>query len=252
MVQASPSGPRSAPARPGRRFTRRHRQLRVGLSQLLFVIAGLVLGIFVPRITVPPTVSSGRIVDLLFTAGVTVISLITVIYSLLFLVVQWVAEYLQPAADPIPRRPHRLARVRLLDRYFRLLLHGCLRHRERQDRLGRRCQCWPCFWCSRALLFMRALQTRALTSMLLAPNLDAITERGREILDGLYLQPAAGDQQAGAPLPPLRSTVTWPGRPGRAAATALGSTGGRSPRRGLGRCVPPGRGGHPAQRDAHR
>ena len=47
---------------------------------------------FVPKLTVPPTVSSGRIVDLLFTAGVTVISLITVIYSLLFLVVQWVSS----------------------------------------------------------------------------------------------------------------------------------------------------------------
>ena len=92
MVQASPAGPWHSGGRPGRRFTRRHRQLRVGLSQLLFVIAGLVLGIFVPKISAPPTVSSGRIVDLLFTAGVTVISLITVIYSLLFLVVQWVSS----------------------------------------------------------------------------------------------------------------------------------------------------------------
>jgi uncharacterized membrane protein len=49
--------------------------------------------------------------------------------------------------------------------------------------------------------------------MLLAPNLDAITERGREILEGLYLQPAAEGSAAEAPLPPLRSTVTWPDRP---------------------------------------
>jgi len=81
-----------APARPGRRFTRRHRRLRAGLTQLLFVITGLVAGIFVPKITVLPMVSSGKIVDLLFTAGVTVISLVTVIYSLLFLVVQWVSS----------------------------------------------------------------------------------------------------------------------------------------------------------------
>ena len=92
MVQASPSGPRPAPGRPGRRFTRRHRRLRAGLSQLVFLIAGLGFGILVPKISVPPTVSSGRIVDLLFTAGVTVISLITVIYSLLFVVVQWVSS----------------------------------------------------------------------------------------------------------------------------------------------------------------
>jgi hypothetical protein len=73
----------------------------VGLSQLLFVVAGLALGIFVPKSTVPPTVSSGRIVDLLFTAGVTVISLITVIYSLLFVVVQWVGRERTFDQDPL-------------------------------------------------------------------------------------------------------------------------------------------------------
>jgi uncharacterized membrane protein len=36
-------------------------------------------------------VSSGKIVDLLFTVAVTAISLVTVIYSLLFLAVQWVS-----------------------------------------------------------------------------------------------------------------------------------------------------------------
>jgi hypothetical protein len=36
-----------------------------------------------------------------------------------------------------------------------------------------------------ALALIRVLQTRALGSMLLAPTLTAITERGREILDGL-------------------------------------------------------------------
>src|ERR1700691_43392 len=85
-------GARRAATGPNSRFTRRRHRLRAGLTQLLFVAAGLVAGIFVPKITVPPTVSSGPIVDLLFTAGVTVISLITVIYSLLFLVVQWVSS----------------------------------------------------------------------------------------------------------------------------------------------------------------
>src|SRR5271169_265705 len=82
---------RRAATGPDRRFTRRNHRLRAGLVQLLFVGIGLVAGIFVPKITVSPLVSSGKIVDLLFTAGVTVISLVTVIYSLLFLVVQWVS-----------------------------------------------------------------------------------------------------------------------------------------------------------------
>jgi hypothetical protein len=65
-------GARRAATGPDSRFTRRHHRLRAGLAQLLFVVTGLVAGIFVPKITVSPLVSSGKIVDLLFTAGVTV------------------------------------------------------------------------------------------------------------------------------------------------------------------------------------
>ena len=73
-------GARRTATGPDSRFTRRRHRLRAGLTQLLFVAAGLVAGIFVPKITVSPLVSSAKIVDLLFTAGVTVISLVVVIY----------------------------------------------------------------------------------------------------------------------------------------------------------------------------
>jgi uncharacterized membrane protein len=175
-------------------------------------MAGLVLGIFVPRITVPPTVSSGRIVDLLFTAGVTVISLITVIYSLLFLVVQWVGSTFSLRLtlfrdDPIVWRAFAYSIGIFVFCFTAAFAIG------NDKTVSVAVPVLALLLVLAALLFMRALQTRALTSMLLAPNLDAITERGREILDGLYLQPAAGDPAGGAPLPPLRSTVTWPGRP---------------------------------------
>ena len=198
--------------RPGTRFTRRHRRLRVGLSQLLFVIAGLVLGIFVPKLTVPPTVSSGRIVDLLFTAGVTVISLITVIYSLLFLVVQWVGSTFSLRLtlfrdDPIVWRAFAYSIGIFVFCFTTAFAIG------NDKTVSVAVPVLALLLVLAALVFIRALQTRALTSMLLAPNLDAITERGREILDGLYLQPAAADPAGGAPLPPLRDTVAWSGPP---------------------------------------
>jgi hypothetical protein len=58
-------------------------------------------------------------------------------------------EYLQPATCTIPRRPHRLARVRVLDRYFRLFASQppSPSGTTRPSRLWY--QCWPCFWCSR-------------------------------------------------------------------------------------------------------
>ena len=198
--------------RPGRRFTRRHRRLRVGLSQLLFVIAGLVLGIFVPKLTVPPTVSSGRIVDLLFTAGVTVISLITVIYSLLFLVVQWVGSTFSLRLtlfrdDPIVWRAFAYSIGIFVFCFTTAFAIG------NDKTVSVAVPVLALLLVLAALVFIRALQTRALTSMLLAPNLDAITERGREILDGLYLQPAAEQAEVDAPLPLLRSTVAWSGPP---------------------------------------
>jgi uncharacterized membrane protein len=212
VVQAGPSDARRATGRPGRRFTRRHRRLRVGLSQLLFVIAGLVLGIFVPKLTVPPTVSSGRIVDLLFTAGVTVISLITVIYSLLFLVVQWVSSTFSLRLtlfrdDPIVWRAFAYSIGIFVFCFTAAFSIG------NRKTVSVVVLVLALLLVLAALLFIRTLQTRALVSMMLAPNLDAITERGREILDGLYLQPAAEPSAVGAPLPPLRSTVAWPGPP---------------------------------------
>jgi uncharacterized membrane protein len=212
VTEASPSGARRTPGRLGRRFTRRHRRLRVGLSQLLFVVAGLSLGIFVPKITAPPTVSSGRIVDLLFTAGVTVISLITVIYSLLFVVVQWVGSTFSLRLalfrdDPIVWRAFAYSIGVFVFCFTAAFAIG------NSKTVSVVVPVLALLLVLAALVFMRTLQTRALVSMLLAPNLDAITERGREILDGLYLQPAAGDPAAGAPLPPLRSTVTWSDQP---------------------------------------
>jgi len=184
----------------------------VGLSQLLFVVAGLLLGIFVPKSTLPPTVSSGRIVDLLFTAGVTVISLITVIYSLLFVVVQWVgsAFSLRLALfrdDPIVWRAFAYSIGIFVFCFTAAFAIG------NRKTVSVVVPVLALLLVLAALVFMRTLQTRALVSMQLAPNLDAITEHGREILDGLYLQPAAGDPASATPLPPLLRTVTWPDQP---------------------------------------
>jgi uncharacterized membrane protein len=63
-----------------------------------------------------------------------------------------------------------------------------------------------------ALALIRVLQTRAFVSMLLAPTLFAISERGREILDGLYPSlPAARPRSEDLSSPNL--TVTWSGQP---------------------------------------
>jgi hypothetical protein len=70
--------------RPLGRFSRPRRRLRAGLMQLLCALAGLVLGLLLPRITVESTVASTRVTDALVAAGFGVLGLVTAIFSLLF------------------------------------------------------------------------------------------------------------------------------------------------------------------------
>src|SRR5580700_1350107 len=178
-------GTRRTSSGPDSRFTRRRHRLRAGLTQLLFVVAGLVAGIFVPKITLSPLVSSGKVVDLLFTAGVTVVSLVVVIYSLLFLVVQWVSGAFSMRLalfrdDPIVWRAFAYAIGLFVFCFTAAFAIG------NDQTVSVVVPVLALVLVVGALAFMRVLQTRAFVSMLLAPTLTAISERGREILHGLY------------------------------------------------------------------
>ena len=164
-----------------------------------------------PKITLSPLVSSGKIVDLLFTAGVTVISLVTVIYSLLFVVVQWVSGAFSMRLalfrdDPIVWRAFAYAIGLFVFCFTAAFAIGT------DQKVSVVVPVLALVLVVGALAFMRVLQTRAFVSMLLAPTLTAISERGREVLDGLY---PPGDAAPSQPLE-LRSpkrTVTWAARP---------------------------------------
>jgi uncharacterized membrane protein len=204
-------GARHMPTGPDSRFTRRRHRFRTGLVQLLFVAAGLVAGIFVPKITVSPLVSSGKIVDLLFTAGVTVISLVTVIYSLLLLVVQWVSGTFSMRLarfrdDPIVWRAFAYAIGLFVFCFTAAFAIG------NDKTVSVIVPVLALVLVVGALALMRVLQTRAFVSMLLAPTLTDISERGREILDGLYPSVPAVRRQS-VDLRSAKRTVIWAGHP---------------------------------------
>ena len=82
--------------RPLGRFARPRRRLRAGLVQLLCALAGLGLGLLLPLITFDSTVASSRVTDALVGVGFGVLGLVTIIFSLHFLVVQWAFTSLSP------------------------------------------------------------------------------------------------------------------------------------------------------------
>lgn len=213
---ADPSG-----ANPGRRppprLLRARRRLRAGLLQLLCAGGGLVLGLALPRVRVGPEVEGGQVSELLFTLGLGVIGVVTIVFSLLFSVVQWSASAFTPRLnlfreDPLVWRTFALAVGSFVYAVTAGLVSGTT---NRVSALV------PIAAVLAVLLVMasiRALQTRALHSLHLGHVLAAVTARGRAVIGDLY--PLSSS--AGAHLPPRtalgaageRRTVTWAGPPG--------------------------------------
>jgi uncharacterized membrane protein len=199
-----------AARRPGR-FDRPRRRLRAGLAQLLFAVAGLGLGLLLPRITAEPTVASSRVTETLIGVGFGVLGLVSIIFSLLFLVVQWAFSSLSPRLnlfrdDPIVWRTFGLAVGVFVFSVTAALVIG------NDPEVSVIVPAAEVTGVLAALAMIRTLQVKAFASIQLAPTLSAIAAHGRGVLDDLYPRPDPADRRSAAPLPPLRRTVTWPGR----------------------------------------
>jgi len=195
-------------ARVGR-FERPRRRLRAGLVQLLFTVAGLGLGLLLPRITVAPTVASSRVTETLIGVGFGVLGLVSIIFSLLFLVVQWAFSSLSPRLnlfrdDPIVWRTFGLAVGVFVFSVTAALAIG------NDPQVSVIVPAAELAGVLAALALIRALQVKAFASIQLAPTLSAIAAHGRGILDDLYPRPGPGGRPSAAPLPPPRRTITWP------------------------------------------
>ena len=202
---------RPSAARPLGRFGRPRRRLRAGLVQLLCVLAGLALGLLLPRITTDATVASTRVTDALVAVGFGVLGLVTVIFSLLFLVVQWAFSSLSPRLnlfrdDPIVWRTFGLAvGVFVFSVTTALVIGG-------QEKVSVIVPAAEVVAVLAAIAMIRSLQVKAFASIQLAPTLSAIAGQGRGILDDLYPRPYTAGQEPPAPLPPRHRAVLWPHR----------------------------------------
>ena len=184
--------------RPYGRFSRPRRRLRAGLVQLLCALAGLGLGLVLPRITTDATVASTRVTDALVAAGFGVLGLVTVIFSLLFLVVQWAFTSLSPRLnlfrdDPIVWRTFAFAVGVFVFSVTTALVIGD------QQKVSVIVPAAEVVALLAALALIRTLQVKAFASIQLAPTLSAIAWQGRGIIDDLYRRPCTAGRPAGCP-----------------------------------------------------
>jgi uncharacterized membrane protein len=195
---------------PGR-FGRPRRRLRAGLVQLLFALVGLVLGLLLPRITTEPTVAASRVTETLVGIGFGVLGLVSIIFSLLFLVVQWAFGSLSPRLnlfrdDPIVWRTFGLAIGVFVFSVTAALVIGD------QQEVSVIVPAAEVVAVLAALAMIRALQVKAFASIQLAPTLSAIATLGSGVLNDLYPRSGAAAQHPASTLPPLRRAVAWPHR----------------------------------------
>ena len=197
--------------RPHGRFSRPRRRLRAGLVQLLCALAGLGLGLVLPRITTDATIASTRVTDALVAAGFGVLGLVTVIFSLLFLVVQWAFTSLSPRLnlfrdDPIVWRTFAFAVGVFVFSVTTALVIGD------QQKVSVIVPAAEVVALLAALALIRSLQVKAFASIQLAPTLSAIAGQGRGIIDDLYRRPCTPGRPSAAQLPPRRRAILWPYR----------------------------------------
>src|SRR3984885_344573 len=193
----------------GHRFRRPKRRLRAGLVQLLCVLAGLGLGLLLPRITIGPSVASTRVTEALTTIGFGTLGLVSVIFSLLFLVVQWAFGSLSPRLnlfrdDPVVWRTFGVAVGVFV---FSVTAALVIANDQQVSVIVPAAEVAAVLL---AVALMRVLQVRAFTSIQLAPTLAAIAAEGRGILDDLYRRPCTPGPPAATVLPPLHRAVAWP------------------------------------------
>ena len=196
-------------ARQPERLSRPQRRVRAGLVQLLCVIAGLGLGLLLPRITTDPTVAGTRVTESLVTLGFGTLGVVAIIFSLLFLVVQWAFGSLSPRLnlfrdDPIVWRTFGAAVGVFVFSVTAALVIG------NDQKVSVIVPVVEVAGVLLTLALVRVLQLKAFTSIQLAPTLAAIAAQGRAILDDLYHRPWTTGPGPAAALPPLRRTVLWP------------------------------------------
>ncbi|MGW3989919.1 DUF2254 family protein [Streptomyces sp. NPDC004830] len=188
--------------------------VRRNLSQLFCALVGAGLGLLAPLITAGPRADVGRVVSVLFTLGFGVISLVSIIYSVLFLVVQFSASTFTPRLSLFRHEPVVWRTFAFTIGVFVFCITAALAVGS-QRKVSALVPGAAMVLTLVALALMRTLQMRAFDSIQLGHSLSAIAVRAYRLYDTLYARPFTRAADA-APPPRVAGSGTpirWTGPP---------------------------------------
>lgn len=188
-------------------WSKPRRRLRAGLTQLLFALAGLVGGWAISHVNVRPEAPTARVFDVLMAVGFAVLSIAAVIFSLLFLVVQWAASNLTPRLNLFRDDPIVWRTFAYIVGVFVFCITAALSI-GRKETVSAIIPFTTILLALGAIALIRRLQIKAFASIQLAPMLAAVTAEGAKTLASVPQTSAPASQP---PLGPVAATITWPG-----------------------------------------
>jgi hypothetical protein len=190
---------------------RRRRRLRTGLVQLVYIAGALGLGLLVPQISVGATIESRRVTEMLVAVGAAFVPFIGIVYSLLFLVVQFGTTTFTPNLfrdSPIVWHGFSFFTGVIVLVFTAALAIG----KDAQTTLLVPVAVMVAVLV--AIAVFRRLQGSAFQSILLASTLAAVAARGREVVDGMDPDPigAGSAPESGTAGPASGRDGLWPSR----------------------------------------
>ena len=215
MSTPGPSADRSASAPRNRslvRALRRRRQLRAGLVQLAYVAVGAVAGVLSVQVSWTPRIDGDHLTAVFAGIGGGLIALVSVVYGLLFLVIQFASTTHSPRLNLFRDSP-------LVWNAFGVFL-GSFAYVSTVALTTAPGATVSILVPALGLLsvlvcmaFARRLQLSALNSLQLAPILQDLADRGRTVLDQLYPAPFTDAPPGSLAAPEHPIAVVWPWLP---------------------------------------
>jgi uncharacterized membrane protein len=186
-----------------------HRSARAGLLQLVVVAAAVVLGLVLPRIGEDPQVGTDAAQPFLLAIAGGLIAFIALVFSLLFLMVQYATTTFTPRLTIFRDDPH-------VWRAFAVFVGAFVYSAVAGLQVGDRAEVTALVPALAIVLVLvslglaRALLLRALRLLQMNATLEELRARGEDVLVRLYPEPigAARDPE---PLPEITGAVRWPG-----------------------------------------
>lgn len=167
------------------RALRGRRGVRSSLIRLVYVLAALGLGLLIPRIAVGETVSADTTTQLLLNIGGGVATFTAIVFSLLFLVVQFGSTTFTPRLNLFRDSP-------IISHAFGFYLGVLVFSFTAAFAIGDEEQTTVVLPIIEVALLLvalglfRVLQTSAFESIQLATALDQVVRRGAQVIDGIY------------------------------------------------------------------